>query len=193
MPRVSWTFIRDILEHGANAAERQIAAEERGDRIQRANLEWSRLYDMQMEVQNGLQADFDGQARTIAGLRESEADLRRELANADRAHHEAIQRQTAVNIEVARQCDASINKWKIFSFLLALCLLACGYVAFCGADARGVLAQVAYEAQLSSLRAQLEYLSNEVADVCAMNPSWQVGTMCITASQLVGEFKVWPS
>lgn len=114
-------------EYYRQVMRRNTSMQEWATRVQRANLEWSRRYDEQTDVLNGLERD---------------------LANA----------------------MASKNGWQFVSFLLALCLLACGYVAFCEADAPKVSAQAAFQAQLSSLV-----------------DSWQAGNPCLTISQLKDE------
>lgn len=121
--------------------------------------------------------------------------LRNQMDAMEQAHQTALQRQTAVNIEVARQCDASINKWKIFSFLLALCLLANGMLAYFNAELWAFLADVAYqrllqvnvltkaayqrELQFNALNDKIEYLIDILCivhkskdTVCVLDSHW---------------------
>lgn len=102
-----------------------------------------------------------GNDLAIAIRTQWENDMLRNQMNAmEQAHQAGLQRQTAVNIEVARQCDASIKKWKFFSFLLVLCLLACLIFACFNAELWALLAEAAYQRllQVNLLTSENEYL-----------------------------------
>ena len=98
-------------------------------------------------------------------------------------HFEA-QKEHELKIAQARElvnAEASRDNWKFFSFLLALCLLACLIFAYFNAELWALLADAAYQRllQVNALNDKIEYLLDILCivhdskdTVCLLDSHW---------------------
>ena len=158
MPYISFQYLNEIMQRIDWQDWMQ-----RIDSLQNSQYLLQRAYDAQTAVLNGLEADFDGQGRTIVELRAQRDQLRMEVQagneRLDNYQENAQELHTIQDDLRLRLADAMASKkrWQCFSFLLALCLLACVMLAYFNADQVNVLTKEAYQRE-RQVNALIEYL-----------------------------------